>query len=127
MPWGSPKAAQGSCRFGCVLVQSRKAAPPLPSFIYQAHNPLNHNFTSTRFSFSLDIPDSGPDPFTTPWLLPEHHRFNQSTYTQLAVFRTRSPDSSPLSSNTNTWSPSPLQLVCERARSTWKRKHIKSN
>lgn len=63
MPWGSPKAAQGSCRFACVLVESRKAAPPLPSFIYQVHNPLNHNFTSTWFLFSLDIPDSGPDSF----------------------------------------------------------------
>lgn len=30
MPWGSPKAAQGTCRFACVLVKSRKAAPPLP-------------------------------------------------------------------------------------------------
>lgn len=38
VPWGSPKAAQGTCRFGCVLIESRKAAPPLPSFIYQVHN-----------------------------------------------------------------------------------------
>lgn len=72
VPWGSPKAAQGTCRFGCVLIKSRKAAPPLPSFTYQVHNP-HHNFTSICFSPSLGIFASGLE------LPSQHLNFYQTT------------------------------------------------
>lgn len=88
MPWGSPKAAQGTGRFACVLVKSRKAAPPLPSFIYQVHNPTTTSLrlqprfhftypTLVQFLFYNTLASTSPPP-------------TQPIYSQLAVSRTRS-------------------------------------
>lgn len=93
VPWGSPKAAQGTRRFDCVLVKSRKAAPPLPGFVYQVHNSPSTT-TSLQFAscFLLTHPDLVLIPFTTPRLLPNHRQPNQFTHTARCISHSLRPN-----------------------------------